>query len=99
MKVGGSDYFYIAAGLAALYVVFRGVGALDSFAGGLGRFLSALTFDPESLGRSPQLTAGAKASQEQWVALGYLEVLPDGSTRITEAGEAYIAAADEEQQL
>lgn len=88
--MSGRDYFYIALGLAALWLAGRAIRGGEVLTEGAARLWEGVTFDPASLGESVQLTEGARLSQEQWIALGYLEMLPDGRTRITPAGQAYI---------
>lgn len=53
------------------------------------KFREGLAFDPNSLGAPVQLTDSAQAHQQWLIDQGYLELLPDGRTRITPAGYAY----------
>ncbi len=96
MKLQGIDYLYIAAGLAMLYVVWRAVSAGESVTDAARRFVAGINFDPSSLGPGVTLTPGAKMSEEEFIKVGYLVRLADGSTRITPAGQAYI---DRQQAL
>lgn len=90
MKKIDPNFLIIAAavGVGIYYAIRRmGSGVVD----GWGRFVDAVNFDPESLGPNVELTDTAKGSKEWYIEQGYLEILPNGSSRITEAGEAYIA--------
>lgn len=90
MTLRGSDWFYIAAGAVLLYAAYRMVRFGESAAQAAGKIWDGLAFDPATLGPGVQLTPGARLSQQEFISRGYLQVLPDGRTRITPEGEAYI---------
>lgn len=90
MKVTGKDLFYLSLIGAGAYIFYRVATFGETASEAFNKFWSGLTFDTASLGPPIELTPGALASQEDWIKRGYLELLPDGGTRITPAGEAYI---------
>jgi len=90
MNIRGKDvFFYGLAGLG-IYIVYRVLNFGDSITDAAASFWEGVTFDPDSMGPPAQLTEGAQLSQADWIAQGYLAFTPEGGTRITAAGEAYI---------
>jgi len=96
VNLSGKDIFWLSiTGLTGylFYRVFHLGESLDEawahFWNG-PKFWEGLTFNPATLGPPVQSTPGAAAAQNEWIKLGYLELLPDGSTQITPAGDAYI---------
>jgi len=80
-------------GAAVLWYASRKAGAVvEDAIDGVVKFGEALTFSESDLGPGVELSAGANLSQAEYIERGYLEVLPNGSTRITLAGEDYIAS-------
>ena len=70
--------------VVAAYTVYRaGKAATETAA----EFWNALTFDASSL-EVATLTPQAATGIEDMIAKGFMERLPDGSTRFTAAGEA-----------
>lgn len=90
MKLTGRDLVSLGVLGIGAYVLYRVTRFGDSVGDAFNRFWTGLTFDSSSLGPSPQLTPSAAQAQADWIQKGYLEILPDGGTRITPAGEAYI---------
>lgn len=91
-KMGGKDIFYLAGLVAAAYAVYKISDTLGSLADfDASKFYKGLTFNPASLGPPVELTPDAQARQTDWIERGFLEILPNGSTRITAYGQAYIS--------
>ena len=83
-------FYAIGAGvLFVTYQYWRLKKTLESVTP--AKLWEALTFSVEDLGPAVELTEQAALSQQDYIDRGYLEVLPGGGTRITPAGEAYIA--------
>jgi len=90
MNVKGKDLFFYTLTGITLYMVYRMVNFGESLSEAASGFWEGLTFNPESLGPKAQLTEGAQLSQADWITRGFLEITPEGGTRITPAGEQYI---------
>ncbi len=90
MNVKGKDIFFYTLSGVALYVVYRMINFGDSISEAAGSFWDGVTFDPDSMGPGATLTKGAQLSQADWIARGFLEITPQGGTRITPAGDSYI---------
>jgi hypothetical protein len=90
MRLTGKDIFYLTLVGAGAYVLYRVFNFGESVSEAVNKFWTGLTFDPASLGPAISMPPGAAQAQTDWIQRGYLEILPDGSTRITAAGEAYI---------
>jgi len=90
MKLTGRDLVSFGVLGIGAYILYRVTRFGDSVGDALNRFWTGLTFDSASLGPAIQLTPGAAEAQTDWIKKGFLEVLPDGGTRITPAGEEYI---------
>lgn len=89
MKPINPNTLIIAAGaglLVAWYLNKLGGGIIT----GWKKFVEGVNFDEKTLGPKVELTPAAKMTQEHYIEMGYLEVLPDGRTRITPEGEDYI---------
>ncbi|MBL1277446.1 MAG: hypothetical protein COB30_015300 [Ectothiorhodospiraceae bacterium] len=79
----------IAAGV--LWYASRKAGAVvEGAIDGVVKFGEALTFSADDLGPGAELTERAQLSRLDYIERGYLEILPDGSERITAEGEGYI---------
>lgn len=90
MKLQGKDYLYASLGIAVLWIVYRGDRVVTAVAEGAKKFVDGLAFDPATLGPSIDLTDSAKSGTDEYLKLGYLERLPDGTTRLTDKGRQYI---------
>jgi len=85
-KVGGVlGVLAVGAGIYGIFKVVQGARVITD---GLG--ITDVDVGPPLL-----LVQGARGREAAMIRAGYLERLPDGSTRITDAGELYI----EQQQL
>jgi hypothetical protein len=90
MNLTGKDIItYATIGIVG-YIAYRVFSLGENVGTAVNKFWTGLTFDTESIGPYVTLTPGAQLSQADYIARGYLEILPDGRTRITPAGEAYI---------
>lgn len=92
MAFRGKDIFWLTFAGVAAYVAYRVFNYGDTIGEAMDRFWEGLTFDADTLGPETQLTPGAQLSQAEYIRRGFLEVLPDGRTRITPKGEEYIRA-------
>jgi hypothetical protein len=106
VNIKGKDIFFYSLTGVVLYVVYRmtnygesaseaAIGFWDGLTGDDPRFWEGVFFDSASMGPSVQLTEGARASQADWIKRGFLEITPEGGTRITPAGEAYVQQQQE----
>lgn len=76
---------------AALIIFFRLRGDAKNIIDGVSKFGRALSFDKSQLGPEVKLTDRAQLTEQQYIDAGYLQRLPNGSTKITPEGELYIA--------
>lgn len=90
MNLTGRDVVAFAAVGIVGYVVYRMATFGEDVGTAFNKFWSGLTFDTDSLGPPIQLTPGAQLSQADYIARGFMEIGPDGVSRITPKGEQYI---------
>lgn len=92
MNLTGRDVVTLVTVGVVGYIAYRVFSLGENVGTAFNKFWTGLTFDTKSLGPYVTLTPGAQLSQADYIARGYLEILPDGRSRITPAGEAYIRA-------
>lgn len=81
----------IVGSLAAAYIVAKFFQAGSAAVDGVSKFSQGLRFDSATLGPKAEPTQQARMSEAEYIRLGYMVRLSDGRTRITSAGERYIA--------
>jgi len=90
VNLSGKDIFWLGITGLTGYLVYRVFHLGESLDVAWSKFWECVHFTSAMLGSPVQLTPGAADAQNEWIKLGYLELLPDGSTQITPAGDAYI---------